>query len=416
LDESLIESWISLPIGLRLGLLAVVGGGLGAVANHLIYRYAWYPRLIGPWGQPHADADGRRWGDRVPILGWWGLRRESSIHGRGYWLRPMLIEAAMAVGVPALYWYETQSGRLLPPGGPGEVWATILFVSHLVMVSLMVAATFIDFDEQTIPDVLTVPGTLIALGLASLSMQVFMPATDPETGLTMPTTFYLPGELDPKWLGPQGWWAGIGLWTAWCFALSNRRVIMRRGPLKAVEYFVASLFRYPSWKYLLGMWGVGFFVIRSLFSVGGATWIGLLTALVGMGVGGGVVWAIRIVGSLAMRREALGFGDVTLMAMVGAFIGWQGAVMSFFLSPIAAIAIVLLYFLVTRNSEIPFGPYLCAGTLLTLFGWNRLVDGWFLNNLAVLGPFMLWLFIALTGIMGVMLYFWRMIKESFLGE
>ena len=86
------------------------------------------------------------------------------------------------------------------------------------------------------------------------------------------------------------------------------------------------------------------------------------------------------------------------------------------LAPIAAIAIVLVYFIITRNSEIPFGPYLCAGTLLSIFGWDRLVNGWFLGNLAILGPFMLWLFVALTGIMGVMLYFWRVLKETMFGE
>ena len=83
---------------------------------------------------------------------------------------------------------------------------------------------------------------------------------------------------------------------------------------------------------------------------------------------------------------------------------------------IAAIVIVLIYFIVTRNSEIPFGPYLCAGTLITVFLWDRLVSGWFLANLAILGPFLLWLFIALTGIMGVMLFVWRLIKERYIYE
>lgn len=411
----MIANWIALPLALRLVLLSVCGLIFGAAANHAIYRYAWYWRLIGPWGRPHEKATDRKWTDRVPVMGWFALRRESTIHGRGYWIRPLLIELAMAIGVPAMYWFETQSGRLLPANPASESWLTIVFASHLILLTLMVAATFIDFDEQTIPDMLTIPGTLVALVLGTVSLNVYLPATRVD-GVVMPCLFCLPAPLQPKWLGPQGWWTAIGIWTGWCFALSNRRVILRRGWVKALEYFVASLLRYPSWKYLLAMWVAGFFGIRIVYGIGGNAWIGLLTALVGLGVGGGVVWAIRIVGSAAMRREALGFGDVTLMAMIGAFIGWQGAVMSFFLAPIAAVGIVLLYFIITRRSEIPFGPYLCAGTLLTIFGWNRLVDGWFLPNLAVLGPFMLWLFIALTGMMGVMLFFWRLIKESFLGE
>jgi prepilin signal peptidase PulO-like enzyme (type II secretory pathway) len=418
----LIAFWITLPIGLRLTLLSILGVALGAVANHLIYRHAWYPRSIGPWGPPDEKAASRKPSDRVPILGWFGLRRESPLHGRGYWIRPVLIECGMAIGIPAYYWFVTQTGLLIPGAfrTPANLIAaepsmTIVFASHVVMITLMAAATFIDFDEQTIPDVLTIPGTLLALLFSCLSRSVFLPSLD-LAGTLQPITFYLPAELDPKWLGPIGFWTGVAIWTMWCFALSNRRVILRHGYLKGLEYFLASLVRYPSWKFLAAMWLVGSVVIRILFGVGGQTWIGLLTALIGLGVGGGVVWAIRIVGSVAMRREALGFGDVTLMAMIGAFIGWQGAVMSFFLAPIAAIAIVLVYFMITRNSEIPFGPYLCVGTLLTIFWWDRLVNGWFLTNLAVLGPFMLWLFIALTGMMGVMLFFWRILKESYLGD
>jgi prepilin signal peptidase PulO-like enzyme (type II secretory pathway) len=144
--------------------------------------------------------------------------------------------------------------------------------------------------------------------------------------------------------------------------------------------------------------------------------VGLLTGLVGMAVGGGVVWAIRIVAGGAMGVEALGFGDVTLMAMVGAFLGWQAAVMGFFLAPFAAIFIVLVYLVITRESRVPFGPYLCAGSLLTILMWDSVMNDWFLPNFAVLGPFVLWLFIALTGIMGVMLFVWRIIKESYFRE
>ncbi|QDV81835.1 Type 4 prepilin-like proteins leader peptide-processing enzyme [Stieleria magnilauensis] len=425
--DSLIAFWITLPIELRLVLLALLGLAIGVLANWAIYRLAWDARLIGPWVPADETAPPRKMSDRIPILGWLGLRREASIHGSGFWIRPMLIELAMAIGIPLYYWFVTQTGLLLPPADRVPVviagvqpWMTIVFVSHLIMISLMVAATFIDFDEQTIPDEITIPGTLIALVVACVTMtDSFLPALD-LNGVLVPIAFYLPAPAEaPKWTGPTGWWTGVGIWTMWCFALSNRRLILRRGPLKAFEYFFASLVRnkpYNPWKALLAMWLIGAVGVRIVFGIGGDAWIGLLTALIGLGVGGGVVWAIRIVGSLAMRREAMGFGDVTLMAMIGAFIGWQGAVMSFFLAPIAAIAIVLVYFIITRNSEIPFGPYLCAGTLLSIFGWDRLVNGWFLGNLAILGPFMLWLFVALTGIMGVMLYFWRVLKETMFGE
>ena len=52
--------------------------------------------------------------DRIPILGWFGLRREASIHGSGFWVRPILIEIGVAISLPLIYWFETQSGLLLP--------------------------------------------------------------------------------------------------------------------------------------------------------------------------------------------------------------------------------------------------------------------------------------------------------------
>ena len=52
----------------------------------------------------------------------------------------------------------------------------------------------------------------------------------------------------------------------------------------------------------------------------------------------GLTWSVRFLGTLAFRREAMGFGDVTLMAMIGAFLGWQAAVLTFFLAPFFGLA------------------------------------------------------------------------------
>ena len=56
-----------------------------------------------------------------------------------------------------------------------------------------------------------------------------------------------------------------------------------------------------------------------------------------------------MVGSLALRREAMGFGDVTLMAMIGAFLGWQAAVLTFFLAPFFGLAHALWKLVVYRR-------------------------------------------------------------------
>ena len=55
----------------------------------------------------------------------------------------------------------------------------------------------------------------------------------------------------------------------------------------------------------------------------------------------------------------MGFGDVTLMMMVGAFLGWQAGVVIFFLAPFAGLVVGVLQLVLRRDDEIPYGPFLC---------------------------------------------------------
>ena len=73
----------------------------------------------------------------------------------------------------------------------------------------------------------------------------------------------------------------------------------------------------------------------------------LYSSFLGMAFGGGLVWAIRIIGTIALQKEAMGFGDVTLHAMIGAFLGWQAALLVFVMAPFAALLVVLIQFIVT---------------------------------------------------------------------
>ena len=78
---------------------------------------------------------------------------------------------------------------------------------------------------------------------------------------------------------------------------------------------------------------------------------------------GGLVWAVRIIGAIVLRREAMGFGDVTLMAMIGAFLGWQPCLVIFFLAPFAGLVVGVLRLILFRDREIPYGPFLCLAAL-----------------------------------------------------
>ena len=430
--------WLDLTFENQCVLVAVFGLFGGALANWMIYRFAYFnPRPISPWGPRPDAATPRTYWDRLPVVGWCFLRRESKLHGRGFWIRPLLIELGTAISLVWLFQFETQSGELLPAKmrlveGLTDFapYANSLFFAHAILFILMVAATFIDFDERIIPDFITIPGTLLGLIFATTLITgvdngsgtlPFMPSIsllqNGELAIFRPTTFDAPWfSGDQSWFGSRGLAWGLGIWTAWCFALCDRRwsgaILRRRGFQSAVRHFFNGLFHHQFWKVLFGLWIVGCGAVVSVWAIGEQHWHGLFTALVGLAAGGGAIWSIRIVATWALRIEAMGFGDVTLMAMIGAFVGWQAVLIAFFLSPFAAIVIVLVRYVITSDTQTPYGPYLCAGTMLTIVFWDSVYQDWLRANLLMFGSTLLWLCIAMLGLMAFMLFVWRLIKTT----
>jgi prepilin signal peptidase PulO-like enzyme (type II secretory pathway) len=139
-------------------------------------------------------------------------------------------------------------------------------------------------------------------------------------------------------------------------------------------------------------------------------WIGLESALVGMAASGGLVWMVRIIGRATLGREAMGFGDVTLMAMIGAFLGTKLTVLTIFAASVAGslfgLSTVLGVWikrtrrnaargasssaasrrawqsarLALRYYEMPFGVFLGSMGLLAFFYGNQLLR-WYLRGL-----------------------------------
>jgi leader peptidase (prepilin peptidase)/N-methyltransferase len=66
----------------------------------------------------------------------------------------------------------------------------------------------------------------------------------------------------------------------------------------------------------------------------------------------------------------MGFGDVTLMAMIGSFLGWQPVVLVFLLAPLCGMAVSISVRLFTGRTFIPYGPYLGAAAFLVLVSWR----------------------------------------------
>ena len=93
--------------------------------------------------------------------------------------------------------------------------------------------------------------------------------------------------------------------------------------------------------------------------------------LLGFLVGAAVVWFTRILGTLMFRKEAMGLGDVHLMAAVGAVIGWRDVTLAFFVAPFLGLLGTALIagvgaFKKGGMRPIPYGPYLCAATVIVM--------------------------------------------------
>ena len=388
-------------------MLFVLGALLGGLANLAAYRLAWHARWISPWSGPDPRAKElkippRRLFDRVPIWGWLGLAREAPLHGRGFWIRPMLVELACAFGLAWLYWWEIDQTALLPEAlrrAIPRTWMLMLhvqFAVHTLLIWLMLAASLIDTDEKTIPDAITVPGTLLALLISAVYPLSLLPAfvvpavagVPPNvvadviwqnlTPQALPVmTVTAPNDM-PPWLGPCPAAVSLAIalccWSLACFALLRRDWYARHGWKRAFAILCARLRREPSTCRIAAAALIGSAAITAVWTFGVTAWTGLFTALVGMAAAGGLVWAIRIIASAVLRREAMGFGDVTLMAMLGAFLGWQACLIVFFFAPIVALAVGLTVLVLKRDNEIPYGPFLCLAALLVVVRWSSIWD------------------------------------------
>lgn len=105
-----------------------------------------------------------------------------------------------------------------------------------------------------------------------------------------------------------------------------------------------------------------------------------LASLAGLLVGGGVTWAVRIAGHAMFKKEAMGFGDVKLMGMIGAFVGWQGSLLTLFLGCVfGAVVGSVLTLRSGPGVRIPFGPYLAMGALVTLFARETILTWLFVD-------------------------------------
>lgn len=379
---------LDLPPWIVLGYLFVLGAIVGSFLNVCIYRLPTKDRfrdqLQSLWNRPSQCPRCRtniRWFDNIPILGWLKLRGRCRTCRMRISPRYPLIEFFNGCLWVIVFWLEVPLGfyenlqqscvysDLGPQNFPGlgplspEAFVVLRYFYHMVLVEALLVASFIDFDLKIIPDGSTLPAMFVGVAASLLIGRVHL----------LPVWFQSPNLeqsfsiVTPDWVHP-----------------------FLAGP--AVPEWVSE---HPHVH-------------------------GLLVSLVGLVVGGGMVWLVRLWGFWLLKQEAMGFGDVILMGLIGSFLGWQASVIAFFVAPVCAMIAVAgtwtaeLLRRMFGNKQpwgrtIPYGPYLSLGALITLLAWQPLFAR--SRHFFELGALLLPLAATMIVLFGVCLLFVQGIKR-----
>jgi leader peptidase (prepilin peptidase)/N-methyltransferase len=122
--------------------------------------------------------------------------------------------------------------------------------------------------------------------------------------------------------------------------------------------------------------GVGVGLLTSLI----IPQITFFNSLMGILLGGGSLFLVATLYEWIFKREGMGGGDVKLLAMIGAFLGWKAVIVTILLSSlIGSITGILIMILKGKDFKyaIPFGPFLSLGAVIALFYAESLIR-WYL--------------------------------------
>lgn len=112
--------------------------------------------------------------------------------------------------------------------------------------------------------------------------------------------------------------------------------------------------------------GIPLFFLMAIFFMG----IPVLEALLGILIGGGCLFAIAFLYEIITKREGIGGGDIKLLAMLGAFLGWKSLFFILFVSSLLG-TVVGISIMIAKGKDmkyaVPFGPFLSIAAVVYLF-------------------------------------------------
>lgn len=106
--------------------------------------------------------------------------------------------------------------------------------------------------------------------------------------------------------------------------------------------------------------------------------VSLGEAVIGLVVGGGLIYLLTVLSPLLFGKEGMGGGDVKLAAVMGVYLGWEKTLIALFIASLLGSLVGISLILLKkkgRGDYIPFGPYLVAGTLVMLIWPDVIIWG-----------------------------------------
>jgi leader peptidase (prepilin peptidase)/N-methyltransferase len=114
-------------------------------------------------------------------------------------------------------------------------------------------------------------------------------------------------------------------------------------------------------------------------------WLPLVNSFLGIIIGAGIIWLTGFLFDLVYFKllkkppiqgetESMGGGDVKLMAMIGAFLGWQQGLLTFFLAPVFGAVVGVINLVTTRDHTIPYGPFLSLAAFISVLWFNQIIS------------------------------------------
>jgi leader peptidase (prepilin peptidase)/N-methyltransferase len=356
----------------------VLGASIGSFLNVCIYRLPLEMKVNEPKRSFCPSCKYQiPWYHNLPLFSWLALRGKCANCGARISFRYFGVELLtgllfLAVWLKLMRWPQ--------PGWPDTPW--LLALPYFVLVSLLIVATFIDFEHFIIPDEITWGGAA-----AGLLLSFAIPTLHGQESAIFGGVWSLVGAA-------VGYFALWGVVELGKIAFGKKRVAFEKPePFTWVRRDQEADFTVGEEKML---WSD--FFVRGNEK--------LLMTCTGLEIDGQPYkdaalnftcdWLefdgrrIELVKTETIRgvvteatfpREAMGFGDVKFIACIGAFLGWKAVVFTIMAgSTLGAVfgGLSLLAGHREWSAKIPFGPYLALGALLWLFTGPEIV-GWYLR-------------------------------------